>query len=296
MPSEIELGQAVSLLAILPSPQNYNPISNEDKHFRVRSNAIDLLKEMKYLRDIESRYIRESKYFEKDLFNYDTERFYREIFRNSIRLAKESKSIIRVGIDSVLTQKILSRELTSEGLVEHAYDCCINMETSYMWGGMMDIVSKDTIKLFSKRYGKYYTKDKKAQYIKLIGKGIYGCDCSGLIKSYLFGGVNHPSYEESYDINSSMMLNISDCKGSIDTLPETKGICLYMPGHTGIYVGGGQVIECTENEQFGNGVVKSKIMDRNWTDWYYCPFVTYVGGKNDYKTYKQSIPNNKGFE
>lgn len=209
------------------------------------------------------------------MFNYDIERFHREIFRNLNKEENENNGNLIVETNSLLTNKILNEELSSEGLIEHAYDCLMNKETCYMWGGIMDVVAEDIISILSERYEDYYTEDKIARYESLIGKGVYGCDCSGLIKSYLFGGVNHPLYEELYDFNSSMMLYVSDRKGKIDTLPEIRGICLYMPGHVGIYAGKGQVVECTENERFGNGVVESNLMDRNWTDWFYCPFVTY---------------------
>lgn len=274
-PIDIELGQAVSLLSILPSPKYYNPISNKDKSYAARTYALDLLKRKKYIGTMEYKLIKESEFFEEDLFDLHVEKFYREIFRNSIRRAKESKTRLIVEINSLLTETILHGELSSEGLISYTEDCCMNIRTSYVWGGMMDLVDKNIIELLSKRYKDYYTDDKITQYKSQIGKEIYGCDCSGLIKSYFFGGLNHPLYEELYDINSSMMLYISDQKGEIDTLPEIEGICLYMPGHVGIYAGNGKVIESTENEGIGNGVVKSTFMDRRWTHWFHCPFVTY---------------------
>ena len=49
-----------------------------------------------------------------------------------------------------------------------------------------------------------------------------------------------------------------------------------MDGHTGIYVGGGLVIESTPNPRFGNGVVQTKLSDRPWTQWYCCHGVNYM--------------------
>lgn len=275
LPIEIQLAQAVSLISILPSPKYYNPILKDDKFYYVRSSAIDLIKERKYLGSRELKIIKKSSFFEDDLFDSNLEKFYREIFRNSIRRAREGKTSLKVEIESALTEKILNGDLSSEGLILYAEDCCSNMKTSYAWGGMMDLIDEDMIRVLSNRYEDYYTEDKIIGYENLISEKVYGCDCSGLIKSYLFGGLNHPLYEEFYDINSSMMIYIAEFKGEIDSIPEIRGICLYMPGHVGIYAGNGQVIESTENKEFGNGVIKSNLVDRNWTDWFYCPFIKY---------------------
>ena len=110
---------------------------------------------------------------------------------------------------------------------------------------------------------------------KCIDKNVRGFDCSGLIKNYMMGGLIEYKYDNSIDMNSEMMLEKSIKKGTIDTLPEVRGICLYMPGHVGIYVGNGFVIESTSNKKFGDGVCKTKISDRKWTHWFYCPTITY---------------------
>lgn len=275
LPAEMTIDEAISLLSMLPSPKNYNPISNKEKYYKARSCAVYSLRRAGYLRESECLKIKALKYPDGDLLGHNIERFYREIFSNAMRVAKATRSSLKVEVDSAFTQQILNGDFTSEGLMAYVYGCYTQMKTCYMWGGIMDQVGEDSIELLSGRYGKYYTEAKKTYYRGLIGKEIYGCDCSGLIKSYLFGGVDHPKYVEAYDLNSAMLLSISQVKGAIETLPEMAGICLYMPGHVGIYAGDGQVIECTENKQFGDGVVESNLKDRQWTDWFYCPFVTY---------------------
>lgn len=247
LPIEIELGQAVSLISILPSPRRSNPVVNEERFYRLRTDSVNRLKSGKYLNVRECKFINESQYFEKVLFNDDIERFYREIFRNSIRGAKESKSSLKVMMDSKLTEKILAGKLCSEDLISYAYECLLNTKVCYMPRGVR----------------------------KTLGKKKYYSDCNALVKSYLFGGYNYPFYEKLYDIKSSMMFYVSDCKGKIDTLPEIRGICLYISGHVGIYAGKGRVIDCNGNRIFKNGLIESNITDRNWTDWFYCPFVKY---------------------
>ena len=58
-------------------------------------------------------------------------------------------------------------------------------------------------------------------------------------------------------------------------LPEIPCIYLYMQGHTGVYIGAGEVIEATNNADFGNGVVLTKLKDRFWENWFECPHVQY---------------------
>lgn len=41
-------------------------------------------------------------------------------------------------------------------------------------------------------------------------------------------------------------------------------------GHVGIYMGNGNVVEATNNQSFGNGVVNTRLEDREWTDWFCC--------------------------
>ena len=107
------------------------------------------------------------------------------------------------------------------------------------------------------------------------GKGIRGFDCSGLLKFYVMGGFDRIYYNFMVDLNSASLLAVSPRKGTIDTLPEVPGICLYMEGHTGVYEGDGSVIESTPNARFGNGVVRTRLSDRPWTHWYEMPWVDY---------------------
>jgi len=137
LPHEVKLGQAITLALILPSPNNYSPVINPDRYYKVRANTIDFLNKLNYIDDMACSRLRESDYLAEDLFHEEIERFYKEIFKNAIRAAKANKAVLRVEIDSLVAQKILGGQITSKGLVAHAYDCCRNLKTSYVWGGMM---------------------------------------------------------------------------------------------------------------------------------------------------------------
>ena len=44
-------------------------------------------------------------------------------------------------------------------------------------------------------------------------------------------------------------------------MPDIPGIAVFMPGHVGLYVGGGYVVEA---RGFAYGVVKTRLNDRPW--------------------------------
>ena len=48
-------------------------------------------------------------------------------------------------------------------------------------------------------------------------------------------------------------------KGPIDTMPDIPGICVRYPGHMGIYIGNGEVIEARGTKY---GVIKTKLKER----------------------------------
>lgn len=102
---------------------------------------------------------------------------------------------------------------------------------------------------------------------KFADQGYQAFDCCGLIKAFLWND-NPSNYNAEEDENESMMLQRAGIKGEIGTLPEVPGILVFMKGHVGIYVGNGEVVECTPSENLGGwGVLKTKIKGRGWTDW-----------------------------
>lgn len=162
----------------------------------------------------------------------------------------------------------------AEALAMHAI-VCSKMPTVYLWGGLGEYITPELIWQKRKEYPKVYTSKKCLQLLKCVGKGIRGFDCSGLIKNYMMGGLTNYKLQAELDMNSAMLLNNSVKSGPIETLPEVRGVCLYMKGHVGIYVGNGYVIESTSNPKFGNGVVRTKLTDRKWLNWFYCPTIEY---------------------
>lgn len=173
---------------------------------------------------------------------------------------------------------------TNEGLVKHA-EKALKDNTRYMWGGIYRPITENYIQQLYKIYGKkQYSEARINELRKYIGKGYYGVDCVGLVKSYYWSGspdggrgsknYGKPGYP---DVNAGGMFKAATEKGTIDTLPEIPGLILYSTTHphVGVYVGNGEVIESTLSIR-GDGVSKTKVKNwSGWTHWFKCPYIEY---------------------
>lgn len=56
-------------------------------------------------------------------------------------------------------------------------------------------------------------------------------------------------------------------------MPDIIGVLVFMDKHVGVYIGNGEVVEA---RNFDCGVQKTKLKDRKWTRWGYCPFIEYI--------------------
>lgn len=167
------------------------------------------------------------------------------------------------------------RQCTAQGLVKYVKRM-FSQTTRYLFGTMGVYITPERVEAKRSQYPEWYTEERITQEGRFYSyAGFVGLDCSGLIKSYYFGGIGLPDYTCERDFNSQGLLEHAEKKGPMNTLPELPGVCLYMKEHVGIYIGKGKVIECTCSDVFGNGVVMTKIGDRPWEQWFYCPFVSY---------------------
>jgi hypothetical protein len=55
-------------------------------------------------------------------------------------------------------------------------------------------------------------------------------------------------------------------------MPDVPGVLVFMNHHVGVYIGNGEVIEAKGHAY---GVIKSKLANRGWVNWGYCPYITY---------------------
>ena len=124
----------------------------------------------------------------------------------------------------------------------------------------------------------YNRKTTRATMIKSASADTFGFDCVGLIKGVLwgwngsdttYGGARYAANGVP-DINADTM--IKRCTDvSTDFSNITVGEAVWIPGHIGVYIGDGKVVECSP--QWRNGVqITSK---RKWQKHGKLPYITY---------------------
>ena len=131
----------------------------------------------------------------------------------------------------------------------------------------------------------------KANKYRLGGIGRYEngvriFDCVGLIKCFMWHDYSekNASYynKEVPDKNETGFFNEATEKGSIDTIPEIPGLMVYQPGHIGVYLGNGQVIEATAAfdkkiviTYFKGNHPDTSYKRTTWTHWFKMPYLKY---------------------
>lgn len=74
------------------------------------------------------------------------------------------------------------------------------------------------------------------------------------------------------DVSANGMYENAINKGQIETMPDIKGLAVWMDGHIGVYIGNGEVIEAMNTEK---GVQKTKLKNGKWTAWLEIPNIIY---------------------
>jgi hypothetical protein len=129
--------------------------------------------------------------------------------------------------------------------------------------------------------GSYNSKPERAEKIKNCSNDTFGFDCSGLVKSILWGWdakVNETYGGATYasngvpDYNANTFISIcKDVSTNFNTI--VKGEFVWMDGHCGIYIGDGKVIECTP--KWKDGVQITNLNGRGWVKHGKLPYVEY---------------------
>ncbi|MEA4833430.1 MAG: hypothetical protein VB118_12545 [Oscillospiraceae bacterium] len=166
---------------------------------------------------------------------------------------------------------------TSKGLVEY---CKAQLGRPYWYGGFGQLGNVSDLEWYANAYPAYWSAERvdKAKE-NHIGQKVH--DCVGLIKGYLWSADNNSpaKYREDQDVSANGMRMKCIEKGDIANIPEIPGVLVFLPGHVGVYIGGGEVIEA---RGFNYGVVKTKLDERPWKWWGKCPWIDYrIGSESD---------------
>ena len=144
----------------------------------------------------------------------------------------------------------------------------------YVWGTYGHVLTESLLNSKLQQYpdgvGKY------EDFIRANWLDSRTTDCVGLIKGY--GWLDPDSLTIKYgthgmpDIGANTMYQNATVSGPITTIPETPGLAVWMDGHIGVYIGGGEVIEASGTKI---GVVKTQLAGRGWTHWLKVPYINY---------------------
>ena len=143
----------------------------------------------------------------------------------------------------------------------------------YVWGTYGQVLTPELFQYKLTQYpegvGQY------ADFIRNSWVGKRTADCVGLIKGY--GWLNSETMEIEYgsngmpDIGANQMYYNARHSGTIDTIPDKPGLAVWKPGHIGVYIGNGEVIEAMGTKY---GVVKTQLQGRGWTHWPEIPYIS----------------------
>ena len=167
--------------------------------------------------------------------------------------------------------------MTNKELVEFC-KAAKDKPVMYMWGDYGRPITEATILAKAGQYPKHYDAAYQGELRAQIGKGI-GCDCTGLIKWFLWTDGNidvTPKYNSETDNSASGWYRNAKVRGKIEDIPyDRAGLIVSMSGHCGVYIGDGNVTECTKGK-YGNGVVQTRLIDREWEVWCECVYIDYI--------------------
>jgi hypothetical protein len=187
-----------------------------------------------------------------------------------------------IDYNAMLTRNLSGKNLkTNIGLANFAWNA-LDSRSGYVFGATGQTV---TAEFLQHQAGRFAGNERA----NLVGPEIFSIyrryrghpafDCIGLIKAYTWldekTGKISPSYPFAMpDCTANGLLQKAVRYGPAAAMPDIPGLVVQMSGHTGVYVGNGEVIEARGNRL---GVTKTKFRGRGWKWYLYVPSIEYVG-------------------
>lgn len=164
---------------------------------------------------------------------------------------------------------------TAAGLVTHMKKC-LQDGWGYVYGAIGQTCTEILLDQCAKRYPANNLAGGAMRQAgeKWLGKKV--ADCSGIVKAYLMSEYTGGPITYSAEVDAAVHYNAAKEKGPISNMPDIPGILVYMPGHVGVYVGNGEVIE-SAGTLYGvkKSTVEKSYISGPWTHWYKCQGITY---------------------
>ena len=168
---------------------------------------------------------------------------------------------------------------TAAGLVKHMKKC-LQDGWGYVYGAIGQTCTERLLDQCAERYPANNLAGGAMRQAgeKWLGKKV--ADCSGIVKAYLMSEYTGGPITYNAEVDTAVHYNAAKEKGPIGTMPDIPGILVYMPGHVGVYVGDGEVIE-SAGTLYGvkKSTVEKSYISGPWTHWYKCPGIAYDGSE-----------------
>lgn len=162
-------------------------------------------------------------------------------------------------------------------------DLVNNHATVYAYGCWGNKLTVSLINAKANQYPWWYTASKKQELINMtkLGYVVWGFDCVNMIKGILWGWCADTSKNNGGaiyasngvpDVSADGMIAL--CKNVSTNFSNIEiGEAVWLKGHIGIYIGNGEVVECTP--AWKNKVQITKLSQRNWLKHGKLPYITY---------------------
>ena len=153
----------------------------------------------------------------------------------------------------------------------------------YLWGTFGMKLTDGLITQKAAQYPGRYSKQRQEYLRSLTGDFFWAWDCTGLVKGILWGWTGDRSLPFGgavYEKDGIPDVTASGWKRyctdlSADFTSLIPGEMVFLPGHMGVYIGDGTVIEATLGNG-SDGVVYSALSVRGWTEHGKCNFIEYT--------------------